>query len=57
MKKLLSILLLLIIAIEGFSQLIQSEVKLTKEDGKYKIGYNGKQFYANEFILTVKPKR
>ena len=53
----MSILLLLIIAIEGFSQLIQSEVKLTKEDGKYKIGYNGKQFYANEFILTVKPKR
>ena len=56
MKKIILILLsLLIITIKGFSQQAESEVKLTKKNGKYKIEYNGKEFDANENILTVKP--
>lgn len=52
MKKILSILFILI-AISSYSQ---SDTKLIKKDGKFKVEYKGKEFDANERILTIKPK-
>jgi hypothetical protein len=55
MKKIF-LVLFIFISINSFSQQTQSEGKLTKKDGKYKIEYRGKIFDVNENILTVKPK-
>lgn len=55
MKNIL-LVLFIVISINSFSQQMQSEGKLTKKDGKYKIEFRGKIFDANENILTVKPK-
>ena len=52
----LYIILLLITTVGAFSQQTKSDIKLLKKDGKYMIEYNGKQFRANENILTVKYK-
>ncbi|MBN1651590.1 MAG: S8 family serine peptidase [Bacteroidales bacterium] len=52
MKKIL-LVMFVVIAFYGYSQ---SEVKLINKDGIFKIEYKGKEFDANENILTIKPK-
>lgn len=55
MKQML-IMLFIVFTMNGYSQNIQQSVKLLKKNGKYKIEYKGKDYDANETVITVKPK-